>query len=253
MKSVNVSLACLPGMRFEPAILRSLDGLHDPELGELNTEHLQLCPQNFGVLTVDLAQDISRKYSSKLRLHANVRVLPKMIFADLSSFKENQEWFLQAAKVSQALNAPAYTLHAGNRSEATLNEIFDYVKEVEDLFMCDVGIEGLYPTKGNKYLVSTWDEYSRLLSSGVKYALDLSHLNILSSQTNVLEINLVKELLSSDKCIEIHLSSNDGVGDTHQKLDNQPWWFKLLGEVGQNAVLFSEGNQISNVKPRIVQ
>jgi hypothetical protein len=175
------------------------------------------------------------------------------MFTDLSNFKENQEWFLQAARVSQALNAPAYTLHAGNRSEATLDEIFNYVKEIEDLFMCDVGIEGLYPTKGDKYLISTWKEYQKLLESGLKFALDLSHLNILSSNTNVIEINLVKELLISDNCIEIHLSANDGIGDTHQKLDNQPWWFELLGQVGQNAVLFSEGNQISTVKPRIAQ
>ena len=247
---VNVSLGALPCYRFEEAIITALEGLSEPALGELSTNHLQLCPQNLGYLSEELATEIARKYPSQFRLHANVRVLPKMIFSDASNFKDNQEWFVQAGKVSQLLNAPAYTVHAGDRANCDLLTMFDNVRAMEDMFCCDVGVEGLYPTKSNKYLLSNWNEYSTLLDSGIKYALDLSHLNIVVHHSGKQETGLVSELLQSENCIEVHLSGNDGEGDSHSALDNSVWWFDLLNKANPKATLFSEGNQRADIRAR---
>ena len=97
-----------------------------------------------------------------------------------------------------------------------------FTQEIEDLFGIPVGVEGHYPTPNGKqhWLISTWQEYQQLLESGVNYALDLSHLNILAVQTNHVEWSLVHELLSSPHCLEIHLSDNHGYADQHLPLSN---------------------------------
>lgn len=247
---INVSLGALPCYRFEDAIGMALGGLSEPALGALSADDLQLCPQNMGYLSEELATEIARKYPSQFRLHANVRVLPKMTFSDASTFKDHPDWFIQAGKVSRLLQAPSYTVHAGERANCDLQTMFNHVRAIEDIFGCAVGVEGLYPTKTNKYLLSDWDEYATLLDSGVKYALDLSHLNILAHHSGKQETGLVSELLQSENCIEIHLSGNDGMGDSHSVLDSSVWWFNLLGKANPKATLFSEGNQRPDVRIR---
>jgi hypothetical protein len=84
-----------------------------------------------------------------------------------------------------------------------------------------------------------------LLESGAHYALDLSHLHIVATASGYVEWGLLQELLASPKCLEVHLSGNDGSADQHHALDvaSVPWWWVLLADVNPNAVLFSEGRQ----------
>ena len=108
---------------------------------------------------------------------------------------------------------------------------------------CPVGIEGMYPAKGNPYLCSSWMEYRQLLDSGVRYALDLSHLNIVACAERRVETGLVKDMLASPNCIEIHVSGNDGSHDQHRAIDGNEWWIGLLLEkASPGAVVFAEGN-----------
>ena len=55
----------------------------------------------------------------------------------------------------------------------------------------------------------------------------------------------MRELLASPKCLEVHVSGNDGSADQHHALDVDavPWWWSLLAEVNSEAVFFSEGRQ----------
>jgi len=108
-----------------------------------------------------------------------------------------------------------------------------------------VGIEGHYPTKHDIWLLSTWAEYRVMLESGVHYALDLSHLHIVATGSGYVEWNLLRELLASPKCLEVHVSANDGSADQHHALDVNavPWWWPLLAYVHANTVIFSEGRQ----------
>ena len=220
-----------------------LGNLSEPLFGTLVADHVQLVPQSMGQLTEETAAAIAARYpNTRFRLHANVRVTRQHAFADLANLRAQQSWFDQAARVSKRLAAAAYTAHAGRRRDATLQTMLDNTRRVAELFDCPVGVEGQYPTKGNEWLVASWSEYQQLFESGVPYAVDLSHLNILATQSRRLEQTLVAEMLACERCLEVHVSANDGRRDSHQICEQPPWWFALLAHIHPSAVIFSEGN-----------
>ena len=240
---VRVSLACWPGLRHEQAAQRLADDVCEPLFGALFTDHVQLVPQSFGVLTEPVVDALAPAFPrTQFRLHANVRVLPAHQRADLSGYHQHGPWFRQAARISQRLAAPAYTAHAGPRREATLAEMLDHARRCADLFGCPVGVEGQYPAPGDPWLVSTWPEYRQLFESGLPYAIDLSHLHILVRHSSIRDDALVSDMLACERCIEVHVSDNDGRGDWHQVCQEPPWWWPLLQHINPHAVVFSEGN-----------
>lgn len=243
--TAHVSLGSYGRMPFRQAISEML--IHPPEdplLGALSSHHVQLCPQNTGRLDREAATDLWRNFPGiTWRVHANVRVEETLRIVDLCDWPQEGTYFRQVAQVSATLKAPAYTAHAGRRTQASLAEVLRYTQEVEQLFGVPVGIEGHYPAPGNPWLISSWGEYRQLLESGVRYALDLSHLHILAVQSGRQERSLVQELLASDRCLEVHVSANDGTADQHLPLTEAPWWWPLLAATHPDAVLFCEGRQ----------
>lgn len=237
-----LSLACWPGLDYArvPELLARPHA--EPLAGPLSTAHVQLVPQITGLLDeahVDLLR--AAFPSTRFRLHANVRVLPPHRMADLSTFGSDDDWFRQAARINRQLDAPAYSAHAGRRRHATLAQVLDNAQRCAGLFGCPVAIEGLYPDRQDTQLVSTWDEYRTVMDSGVPYALDLSHLNIVAHRYGR-EDGLVADLLACERCIEVHVSDNDGHHDSHGVCTAPPWWFSLLARLNLEAVVFSEGN-----------
>ncbi len=239
----HVSLACWPGLRHEDAARHLADPPVEPCFGQLSTEQVQLVPQSMGLLDEGLADALRAACpGTRFRLHANVRVLPRHVMADLSGFALHTGWFAQAARISQRLGAPAYTAHAGRRSQATLAGMLDNARRCAEVFGVPVGVEGHYPTPGDTWLISNWEEYRTLFESGVPYALDLSHLHIVAVQSGRREESLVAEMLACERCLEVHVSANDGRGDWHAVCTEPPWWLPLLRHVHPGAVIFSEGN-----------
>jgi len=242
---VNLSLAAFPAMRHLKAAASALsEPLTEPFLGTLAREHAQLVPQNFGILDEVTVDELVTRYpQTQFRLHANVRVLREMAVWDLSNFAEHSAHWKQAATISRLLSAPAYSAHAGER-RCSFDGVLNAARHAADLFGCKVAVEGHYPERGNsaKYHVATWEEYRALFESGVPYALDLSHLNIVAHFTGRFETTLVTEMLACERCAEVHLSDNDGLGDQHQTLKDEPWWWSLLPHVHANSVIFTEGN-----------
>ena len=215
----------------------------EPLFGELSLEHIQFVPQSIGVLTEELAEQFRVALpGSRMRLHANTRVLPNREISDLAAWETRQPYFRQLAKVSRLLDSPAYTAHAGRRDQASLSKVFDAARRAADLFGVPVGVEGHYPTRDDRWLLSTWEEYAQLLEARAPYALDLSHLHILATQTGRVETGLTRDLLESECAIEIHVSGCDGEADTHDVPVEAPWWFDLLKHCGPQAVVFSEAN-----------
>lgn len=250
--NAQATTACLPGKRFEDALAQIACGIDEPLLGRLGLDAIQLCPQSFGILSVETAKRLRQTYlNSQLRLHANVRVtheVRRCALADVSA--DTMPWFRQVATVSAALNSPAYTLHAGEHaSGATLPQLQRKVQALCDLFGIPVGVEALYPSGKGKWLLDTWDDHRWLLDSGCFYALDLSHLNIVRRKSRHLDSGLVKDLLCSPNALEIHISANDGLRDSHLPLTEPPWWWRLLDDAsraGMSAVVFSKGMQRRN-------
>jgi sugar phosphate isomerase/epimerase len=243
-RRVRMSLAAFPGLRHEVAVDLAHTQIHSEALfGVLAIDQLQLVPQNHGWLSEELCQTLKQAYPTTwFRLHANVRAMKQYVVAELSGFEQQEQWFKQTARLSQILGAKAYTAHAGTRAEASMSKMLENARRAADLFGCKVGVEGLYPTEENTYLVSTWQEYRELFESGVPYALDLSHLNILAKSTGRQEQTLVAEMLACERCIEVHVSDNDGSGDQHRVCERSPWWLPLMSHVNEGAVVFSEGN-----------
>lgn len=245
----NVSLAAFPGLDYAQALQRGLvEECNEPLLGVLSTEHVQLVPQGCRQqLTMELAQEICKTFpSSRFRLHANVRVLKSHhLYGDLASWTRFPEYFAELARISRGINAPAYSAHAGERALGNLGVVVEAAQRAADLFGCPVAVEGHYPTPGEpgRWNIASWEEYRMLFESGVPYALDLSHLNIVAHRSGSQQHSLVTEMLACERCIEIHLSDNDGRGDQHQVLHRGPWWWRLRPYFNPNAIVFSEGNQ----------
>jgi sugar phosphate isomerase/epimerase len=238
-----ISFACWPGLDHEAAARHLAHPPVEPCFGELSTEHVQLVPQNLGRIDEALVDRLRVDWpESRFRLHANVRVLDHHVFADLSGYASHTEWFRRAACISRLLDAPAYTAHAGKRADASMAEMLDHARRCAELFGCPVGVEGHYPTRHDAWLLSSWAEYRALFESGVPYALDLSHLNILATWSGRRETALVAEMLACERCLEIHVSDNDGHGDGHLVCEAPPWWFDLLDGCHGGAVIFAEGN-----------
>jgi hypothetical protein len=244
---VHISLGAYGRCPHHMAIEQALKGCPaDPLIGALSTAKLQLCPQNRGRIDSEMVRALRLNHPEiEWRLHANVQVDNQARIVDLCDWRDELYWFAQVSHLSSLLSAPAYTAHAGRRGKSSLTDVLRYTLEAEQLFGIPVGIEGHYPTKHDIWLLSTWQEYQQLLESGVHYALDLSHLHIVATASGRIEWGLVRELLASPKCLEVHLSGNDGSADQHHALglEGVPWWWSLLTEVNPDAVLFSEGRQ----------
>ena len=251
---VYISLGSYGRMPHEQAIALALTAPpEDPLLGTLSAACLQVCPQNHGRLDVATAQAWRQRYPSvSWRVHANVQVERHKRIVDWCDWPEERDWFASVAAVSHALGATAYTAHAGRRRLGmTLSAVLNAVRDAEQCFGIPVGIEGHYPTARDTWFLSSWEEYRVLLESGVRYALDLSHLHIVACQSKRIEWELVAELLANPCCIEVHLSGNDGQSDQHQPLRmNAPWWWTLLFQLNDNALMFSEGKYTTPLQPR---
>lgn len=247
---INLSLAAYHGFRFDWAMQAALDEqqnktLYEPALGEISLEHVQIVPQLRGAFTVDKALEIKNKYpDTQFRLHANVRLSDKWICFDLSNLDKHEALFKQAGQVQKALGSDVYSAHSGETPGVTLEQVFDNAKRASDIMQCSVAVEGLYPSvRKRNQILTTWKCYQKLLESDLPFALDLSHLKIV--QNRYKENNsLIKEMLSSDKCLEVHVSDNDGTSDKHDICADKPFWFDMLiNYTNPDAVVFTEGNR----------
>ncbi len=240
---VNASLAAWPMARHADALKSALDGASDPVFGRLAIDHIQLVPQNRGILTEEaVAQLREMAPLSQLRLHANVRVLPEHRFADLTNAHQHWDYFLRLAEVHKATGASVYSAHSGLKAEGTWEQTVANIQRLQDLLGCPVAIEGQYPSVKAMHL-SSWEEYASLLDSGLYYVIDLSHLHILATKSRRTEVALTRELLANRRCLEVHLSDNDGRGDWHALCGRHVWWMDLLDVIHPVATVFSEGNQ----------
>lgn len=244
-RPIHVSLGAYGRMPHGLAVSKAVHHTpSDPVLGRLSAQRLQLCPQGRGRLDADFASELVKAYPGiEWRLHANVQLESALRVVDLAHWPQERDWFERLARVSAALKAPAYTAHAGRREQATVTQVLRHVREVEQSLGIPVGVEGHYPTPGGIWLFGCWAEYRTLFESGVRYALDLSHLHILAVQSGRIEWGLLREMVASPNCLEIHVSANDGSADRHEPLTGPAWWLPLLAEAHPDAVIFYEGKQ----------
>lgn len=252
---INAVSACWSSYTYQEAIRLIHEGTVEPLFGKLAHTHVQLCPQHANFLSESVIEELMTTYPDiQFRLHSDVRLKNKQGYAiDLIHFDKDSLWYFEIlAQFSKQMNAPLYSLHAGERGEASLDELFDKAHAIAELFNCPVAVEGHYPFKNNKYLLSSWKEYEQLYESKLPFALDLSHLNIVAFREGW-DYDLTQEMLSSSQCKEVHLSFNEGIMDSHYLSQDQHtkiWdiWKPMVEKAHQDSVIFSEGNQVLHLR-----
>lgn len=248
MRTINAATAIFPGYTCLKALELVEAGISEPIVGPISLQHAQLCPQSIGTLTEAVCEQLVARFpSTRLRLHANARVLPKHHLIDASNFGPDTRFYFEAlADRSCRLNAPAYSVHAGYRENCSFEQLLDNLARIQDLFgpECRVAVEGLYPNSHRPQLMDCWREYEAVMAAGFAQAVDVSHLNIVARAERSHGDGLLRALLEDRNTIEVHLSANDGRSDKHDLLDAEPWWWPCLDHVHADAVLFTEANQL---------
>lgn len=227
-------------------------GVAFPVLGTLRSEEAQLCPQNHGRLTPERVMALRDAFPGvSFRLHANVQVLDRRVVQDVADFDPDAPYWRALKEVNDALGAPVYTAHAGLRKSCSMLQLIEKVRALQDFLQAPVGVEGHYPAKGNPYLMNSWAEWDQVLRSDVPFVVDVSHAAIIAHWTRCAAGSLVREMLSSDRCLEVHLSGNNGVADQHRDVTGAEWWWPLLSSANDKAVFFYEGAVSSPRVPAI--
>jgi len=247
MLHVNATTAMFPGTSVRDALARIAAGAREPLLGDIATNHVQLCPQNVGYLSERECESLAAAYPKMhLRLHANARVLPSHRMLDASTLSdETRPYFDALADRSRRLGAKAYSLHAGHQAHSSLTKMLDAARRLQEHFGdIVVAVEGLYPNRRHPQLMDCWADYETVWRAGVPMAIDLSHLKIVADAERSCDHGLVRDLLSAATTVEVHLSDNDGRSDQHQVLSETPWWWSCTDAIHENAVVFTEGNQL---------
>ncbi|MFA0809294.1 hypothetical protein [Microbulbifer epialgicus] len=255
---LHAATAMFPGDSYDSALSKLASNKVIDAGQSVSIAHVQLCPQNHGKLSIEGLNLLKTRFNdSQFRLHATCRLSVNGYrrYDASTPFEASRSYFQEMSELSKFVNAPAYSLHSGRRSESTLESMISNVFYIQDLFDCPVAVEGLYPAKGNRLLVSTWEEYKKLMLSGVFYALDMSHLNIVATKERYWDLELLVELLSHPHCIEVHISGNNGYADKHEPIfvETLPAWWQFMDHVGPNAVIFTESNQYMYSKKGVGQ
>lgn len=249
--TIHAATAIFPGCTYEQAIARLSEGV-DEHFGTISLDHIQLCPQNRGVLDEPMVDRLRQQWPGvQFRLHANVRIEHQLKIIDLSN-QDDHAWayFRRMAVLSQRLGAPLYSLHAGYRAYCSPQALINQLLRLQDLFQVPVAVEGGYPGSKRPLHLSSWQDHAWLLEQEVPFVIDLSHLNIIRHRSRECPLDLVQALLDSPYCREIHVSSNDGLRDAHRPVAQTEWWYPMLirskAVTEGSATVFSEGNQLLN-------
>lgn len=221
--------AALPRLSWAEAV-QTIDAEDTP------TGLIQLCPQNGArartPLTTGLLDQLRARHPRRrFRLHANHRLhqAPAIAYDASTVAAHWDSCFEPLARLHRHLEADVYSLHAGRCSQASRTELARGVARLETLFGSPVAVEGLYPSRREALHISTSEGYRWLLDSGLFMAIDLSHLHIVRTVEGDFDLGLLDALLQSGRCLEVHLSHNNGRADQHRDLSAAPpWWWEAV-------------------------
>ena len=227
-------------------------GVSDQLLGPLDAGLIQLCPQHPTVYNEELVEMLLDAFPSvRFMLHADVKTKNKPVGTiELSQVGEAasfEAYFKEVARLSSLLGASHYSLHAGKRT-CSLSELKNKHLVLQEIFGdTPVVVEGLYPFRDSMYLMDSWSEYEWAMGCNIPYVIDLSHTNIVERKFGRND-SLLKELMASPLCREIHVSFNEGRVDNHEvgsEKYEDLWkrYMELMVGRNKSALLFSEGNQ----------
>jgi hypothetical protein len=251
---INITTSVWPGWTS----FRALEYIHtqstyEPIIGNLSTKYIQICPQNPGFIDVESANFLKEKYkNSNLRLHANARVdkdkKMKFYCAPDGMVPDAIKYFNSLAEINGVFGTDAYSMHAGEQ-RIPWEKWIDSIKKLTDLFLkynVRLAVEGMYPANKGRYdlyFLNNWDGWKKFFEeTDFFYAVDLSHMQIIAKYKGW-DWTFLKELIKNKRCLEVHISENNGIADEHKTLDKKPVWWKMMKHINPQTVIFSEGDQ----------
>ncbi|RUS98576.1 hypothetical protein DSM106972_079620 [Dulcicalothrix desertica PCC 7102] len=135
----------------------------------------------------------------------------------------------------------AYSVHGGNFSERTERaaayaifiENINYLNQLCQARGIVLGVETMYPTvpgSGFENLLDNNEEVEQFCKDApqIKIVVDMAHLNIWRHYSDKEKLQWLK--LPPERILEIHISDNDGLHDTHTRITQNTWW---ISEVAQ--------------------
>ena len=242
---LHPTTAMFPGLRYEDGVAEAIALCATRK--DLDPSHLQLCPQSWGSVDEGLVRSLQERYpKTAFRLHANVRTqrgVDEVTAADDSL--EAMQRLACLEQLSISFGASVYSLHAGTRQQMSLSQMLGNLRQLNERFEVAIAVEGMYPHPRHDYLLATWSDYNALLEAELPFALDLSHLNIVAYREGRRDLQMIRSLLASPHCLEVHLATNNGYADQHHPLssDRREWWWPAFDSIHEEAVVFAEERQ----------
>jgi len=245
MQKIYAASAVAPCTSHKKAMSHIASGLEDPRLGKISADKVQLCPQHVGYIDEGLIDNLMAQYpETQFRLHASPKMRGQgrtIVFA--SNASQNKEYMIRAMNMTRTMKSDGYSIHAGRREHLDMEGLLQEAKRIQEKAPdIRMAVEGLYPDRRSQWLVSTWSEYEQLADSGLGFALDLSHLNIVVKREGRQD-KLVENMAALPNCVEIHVSHNNGRADTHKPVpaSETPWWMSALQKAHSSTDIFYEG------------
>jgi sugar phosphate isomerase/epimerase len=252
-RAVYLSSSCVAGRRIGEVVKEiARSGITNIELSG-GTEYYDSIEED--LLT------LKEKYGLGYLVHGYFPPPEEDFIINLVSGRERAfNFFRETIKLSKTLGCDMYSTHAGftvdvlplTRGEQLSGQppmvkraaeeiLYNNIQSVmEDIVGPDFrfAVENMYPLMGREdySLVTSPEEILRFLDYSRQWPnlgmlLDLGHLNLAASVADFDRIKFVRGVLENyaDKVFEIHISENDGTGDTHDIPAEDSWQLEVAG------------------------
>lgn len=155
----------------------------------------------------------------------------------LLKLSKPETWSVYADFIQQHQNVAAFAIHAPRRWECTQRELERSLIDLQQVLQIPVAVE-VMPTK---------DYWCSSLDSLVDFPLllDVSHVLIWHQGNFQQTENTCENLLAAHEIIEIHLSHNQGVADTHDLIPVDIWFDRYISEWNERYFVTYESLPVS--------
>jgi hypothetical protein len=140
----------------------------------------------------------------------------------LLKLSQPEKWSIYADFIQQNQNVVAVSIHAPRRWECNRNELERSLLDLQQILQVPVAIE----------VMPTHDYWCSSLDSLVDFPLllDVSHLLLWHQGNHQATEDTCRELLRSHQIVEIHLSHNQGIADTHDLIPVDIWFDRYIAD-----------------------
>jgi hypothetical protein len=155
----------------------------------------------------------------------------------LLKISKPETWSVYANFIQQNQRVMAVSIHAPRRWECNRSELEHSLLALQQVLQVPVAIE----------VMPTIDYWCSSLDSLVDFPLllDVSHILIWQEGNDRATEATCRELLKSHKIIEIHLSHNQGVADTHDLIPEHIWFDRYIADWRDRYLVTYESLSIS--------